>query len=160
MYKQENPLSSLRGRPAATATIKGSTDYPEITGTVQFFNTSRGVLVAAQIWGLPAGTGACAHPVFGFHIHEGGACTGDAADPFAAAMTHYNPRSCPHPYHAGDLPPLFGNKGHALSIFLTDRFSIEELLGKTVIIHSRPDDFTTQPAGNAGDKIACGVILR
>lgn len=162
MYRsnQTNPLAALRGTPAAGATVSGSEAYPEITGTVQFFSTPQGVLVAAQIHGLPTGTGPCAHPVFGFHIHSGSACKGNATDPFAAAMTHYNPRGCPHPYHAGDLPPLFGNNGYALSIFLTDRFSVEEIVGKAVIIHSRPDDFTTQPAGNAGDKIACGVIKR
>ena len=42
--------------------------------------------------------------------------------------------------------------------FLTNRFRVEEILGKTVIIHDSPDDFTSQPAGNAGKKIACGMI--
>ena len=82
------------------------------------------------------------------------------ADPFAGAMSHYNPKGCEHPYHAGDLPPLFGNGGSALSLFLTNRFSVREITGKTVIIHDRPDDFTTQPSGNSGTKIACGVIER
>lgn len=48
-------------------------------------------------------------------------------DPFADAMSHYNPGRCEHPYHAGDLPPLFGNNGFALCAFLTDRFSIDEV---------------------------------
>ena len=65
-----------------------------------------------------------------------------------------------HPYHAGDLPPLFGSGGVAVSVFLTDRFHLEDIIGKTVIIHSSPDDFTTQPSGNAGAKIACGEIKR
>jgi len=56
------------------------------------------------------------------------------------------------------MPPLFGNNGRAVSIFLTNRFSIEEVIGKAVIIHGSPDDFTTQPSGNAGEKIACGII--
>lgn len=79
-------------------------------------------------------------------------------DPFADAMSHYDPRGCAHPYHAGDLPPLFGNNSFALSVFLTDRFSVHEVIGRTVIIHDHPDDFTTQPSGNSGTKIACGVI--
>jgi len=64
-----------------------------------------------------------------------------------------------HPHHAGDLPPLFGNNGYALSMFLTTRFSVSEIIGRTVILHSAPDDFTSQPAGNSGVKIACGVIV-
>ena len=79
---------------------------------------------------------------------------------FADAMSHYNPMGCEHPYHAGDLPPLFGSNGSALLLFLTDRFSVKEVIGKTVIIHDRPDDFTTQPSGNSGTKIACGVIRK
>jgi Cu-Zn family superoxide dismutase len=92
------------------------------------------------------------------HIHEGGSCTGNAADPFADAGSHYNPEGCEHPAHAGDLPPLFSNRGTAWGAVLTDRFSVGEISGKTVIIHLNPDDFTTQPAGNSGAKIACGVI--
>lgn len=75
-------------------------------------------------------------------------------------MSHYDPEGCEHPYHSGDLPPLFGNDGLALSIFLTNRFSVGEIIGKTVLIHERPDDFTTQPSGNSGMKIACGVIKK
>jgi Cu-Zn family superoxide dismutase len=79
-------------------------------------------------------------------------------DPFSEAMTHYNPNNCLHPFHAGDLPPLFGSRGYAFSVFLSDRFSLSDVLGKTVIIHGNPDDFTTQPSGNAGEKLACGVV--
>lgn len=79
-------------------------------------------------------------------------------DPFADAMPHYDPNGCEHPHHAGDLPPLFENNGFALSLVLTDRFSVDEVIGRTVIVHADPDDFTTQPSGNSGEKIACGVI--
>ena len=81
-------------------------------------------------------------------------------EPFADAMSHYDSDDCGHPYHAGDLPPLFGNGETALSVFLTNRFSVDEVIGRAVIIHDRPDDFTTQPSGNSGTKIACGVIRR
>ena len=58
------------------------------------------------------------------------------------------------------MPPLFGNSGRAWLAFLTDRITVDEIIGKTVVIHSAPDDFTTQPSGNSGSKIACGAIER
>lgn len=151
-------LSALRSRPQAAARIAGSESYPDISGTVRFYQTNKGVLVWTEISGLPFSEAPCQEQIFGFHIHKGADCAGDMTDPFADAMSHYNPHSCEHPYHAGDLPPLFGNNGFAFSLFLTDRFSVNEVIGRTVIIHDHPDDFTTQPSGNAGTKIACGVV--
>ena len=72
---------------------------------------------------------------------------------------HYNPLGCPHPYHAGDMPPIFGAAGYAFSAFVTDRFTVRDVVGRSVILHGSPDDFTTQPSGNAGEKIACGEIM-
>ena len=145
-------LTKLQQRPNAIAKICGSCDYPDIYGKGYFYQTYCGVLVAVQVTGLPK------KGIFALHIHSGNCCTGNENDPFADAMTHYNPENNPHPYHAGDLPPLFGNKGEAFQVVLTDRFSICEIVNRTIIIHSAPDDFTTQPAGNSGEKIACGVI--
>jgi len=153
-------LSVLHGRPQAAANIAGSENYPSISGMVRFYQTRRGVIVLAEISGLPHAERPCQNRVFGFHIHEGTDCDGNMDDPFADAMSHYDPYGCEHPHHAGDLPPLFGNDGFALSLFLTRRFSVDEVIGKTVIIHDQPDDFTTQPSGNSGTKIACGVIRR
>lgn len=152
--------SVLRGRPQAVARVQGSDSYPGISGVVRFYQTGEGVVVSAEISGLPYGDGSCQGRVFGFHIHQGGDCAGTMDDAFADAMSHYNPGDCAHPRHAGDLPPLFGNGGRALATFLTDRFSVDEVIGRTVIIHDQPDDFTTQPSGNSGTKIACGVIRR
>lgn len=142
----------------AKAELKGIAAYPGIRGTVKFFETERGTLVSAEVWGLPFGASPCACRVFGFHIHGGTRCGGNGSDPLAGAMSHYNPRNCPHPCHAGDMPPLFGNRGYAFSVFLTDRFTADEVVGRTVIIHASPDDFKTQPSGNSGEKIACGII--
>lgn len=153
-------LSALRGRPQAIAKVEGSGICPGISGTVRFYQTNRGVLVWAEISGLPRSAPPCRKEIFGFHIHQGTDCAGNRNDPFADAMSHYNPGGCEHPCHAGDLPPLFGNNGFAFSLFLTDRFSVKEVIGRTIIIHDRPDDFTTQPSGNSGTKIACGVICR
>ncbi len=142
----------------ARADVAGSTVYQSIRGTVTFRQTPRGVIVNAEISGLPSGEGECSGRFFGFHIHNGGACTGTEADPFADTLTHYDPHGCTHPFHAGDLPPLLGANGRAVSMCLSDRFKVTDIIGKTVVIHSAPDDFSTQPAGNSGIKIACGVI--
>lgn len=150
----------LRQRPQAWAHVEGNGDHPELSGTVRFYQTAYGVIVAAEITGLPNPAGYCSAPVFGFHIHAGSACTGTPLEPFADAKGHYDPHRCPHPYHAGDMPPLFGANGRALSIFLTNRFTVQEIVGKTVVIHASPDDFTSQPAGNSGARIACGEIVR
>lgn len=156
--KYINFVQTLGRLPHATARVRGSKDYSSIWAVTKFFQTERGVLVATEATGLPYLPGKCEHFVFGFHIHEGSSCTGNKEDVFAGARTHYNPEKCPHPRHAGDLPPLFGNKGEAFSVFLTNRFTVEEIIGKTLVIHASPDDFYTQPAGNSGEKIACGVI--
>ncbi|MDO4813350.1 MAG: superoxide dismutase family protein [Eubacteriales bacterium] len=153
-------ISIFRQPPSAIAKIRGSVHYPNISGEVTFHQTSAGVLVSAQVTGLPTSDDTCAGRIFAFHIHSGGTCTGNANDPFADALAHYNPYGCEHPHHAGDLPPLFGNHGYAFAVFLTDRFSISEVIGKTVVIHSNPDDFTSQPSGSAGEKIACGEIKK
>lgn len=151
-------LSVLRRRPDARAWISGSSEYPGLHGIVRFYQTMHGVLVAAEVSGLPQGTEPCAQRFFGFHIHSGERCRGTEEEPFADADGHYNPEGCPHPNHRGDLPPLLGNQGRALQVFLTDHFRVREILGRTVIVHAGVDDFTSQPSGNAGKMIACGEI--
>lgn len=158
--KQMSLVEILKTTPQAEARVYGSAQFPKLNGIVRFYQTMRGVLVLAEVAGLPDGTGRCENPVFGFHIHAGTSCTGTEAEPFADTLTHYNIGECPHPYHAGDLPPLFDNHGYAFMMVLSDRFTVEEIIGRTIVIHSAPDDFTTQPAGNAGSKIACGVIQK
>ena len=151
-------MACLRRQPQAIACIKGSDAYAGICGCVRFYQTNWGVLVETEVHGLPVRVNTHDRPVFGFHIHEGSCCCGTAENPFEEAGTHYNPENYDHPYHAGDMPPLFGNGGYALQIFLTDRFAVREIVGRTVIVHLHPDDFTTQPSGNSGAMIACGKI--
>lgn len=158
MQRGFDPCAVFRRLPNAVAMMNGVGRHAAITGQVMFYQIRGGVIVRAAFSGLPHGNGACYQPIFGFHIHDGVACSGNSADPLADADGHFNPASCPHPYHAGDLPPLFGVSGKAFSAVLTDRFHLSDVLGKTIILHDRPDDFTTQPAGNAGNKIACGII--
>ena len=155
-----NSILNIKKRPFAFAIINGSNEYPSIKGVAYFYKLQAGVLVSIQLKGLPLSSSICQNPIFAVHIHSGSNCTGNSTDPFANALTHYNPNNCNHPYHAGDLPPIFGANGLGFSVFLTNRFTAEEITEKTLILHSSPDDFTTQPSGNSGVKIACGVILK
>lgn len=143
---------------SAKAHIRGGKKYPKINGTVTFKETKNGILMTAKINGLPQKIGNCTGRFFGFHIHEGNSCTGNLEDEFKNAKTHLNTTNCPHPFHIGDLPPLIENNGYAYMSVLINKFKIKDILGKTIIIHSSSDDFTTQPSGNSGTKIACGII--
>jgi len=136
---------------SAVANIKGGEKAPTLCGRVKFEQMGSYVLVSAKIKGLPQN--GCGF--FGFHIHEGDSC--DGSD-FSDTGSHYNPTDGLHPTHAGDLPPLMFCNGGACMTVATDRFTVKDIIGRTVVIHSMPDDFTSQPAGNAGTKIACGVI--
>ncbi len=147
-------------RPFASAQLMGAAEYPDIRGAVEFFATPAGVVVSAEVSGLPFDAdGKCKVEIYGFHIHNAGRCTGTAEEPFADAGAHFDKGGCPHPAHSGDLPPLFGNRGYAWCAFLTDRLSPEDVMGRSVIIHSAADDFRTDPAGNSGTRIACGIIV-
>lgn len=151
--------TALYQMPAAYADLTGNPGTGNITGIVRFYPIGNGLLVNAEAYGLPTQGKDCGNSILGFHIHEGASCTGNENDPYADAKAHYNPSQCPHPAHAGDMPPLFSCSGAAWMMYYTERFSLPEILGKTIIIHSQPDDFTTQPSGNSGAKIACGTIV-
>lgn len=142
------------GRPDAVAYVRGGADAPNINGLVRFYQEPRSVLVEAELTGLPQ---TSAGGFLGFHIHEGNSCGGTG---FPLTGSHYNPDGAAHPGHAGDLPPLMQHQGRAYMTVRTDRFRVQDVIGRTVVIHSNPDDFNTQPAGNAGTKVACGVIGR
>lgn len=146
-----------RKRPDAAAWIVGNTSNPRLSGLVKFYRTVYGgVLVEAEIFGLPSIQAEDSSDFYAMHIHE----FGDCSDEFENTGGHYNPDALPHPDHAGDLLPLLGCQGYAWMSFYDKRFTIDEIIGKSVIIHSRRDDFTTQPSGDAGVKIGCGEIKR
>ena len=136
----------------AIAYIKGGKDAPCLSGEVRFSQRKNFVLIVASVKNLPKTESG----FFGFHIHEGSSCSGTD---FEATKGHFNPDFTDHPNHAGDMPPLLYVKGGAYLAFTTDRFTVNDIIGRTVVIHSGPDDFTTQPAGNAGKKIGCGEIV-
>lgn len=149
----------------AVAEVRGGPLAPALRATVEFRAADGGTLVSVTAAGLPpyqpARPGMDPIGPHGFHIHEKGDCrVGDPADPFLAAGGHWNPDGQPHGNHAGDFPVLFSQPpaGGAQMTFLTTRFRVPEVVGRSVIIHLHPDDYRTQPAGNSGPRLACGVI--
>lgn len=134
-------------------------------GTVTFTQTVSGILhVFVEMTDLPPGPR-------GFHIHEVGEC--DPADGFESAGGHFAAGDEEHGIHneagphAGDLPNVHVGQDGILRVeFFTERMSLDEgseagLLGgdgTAVILHDSPDDYATHPTGDAGDRIACGVI--
>ena len=145
--------------PGATATLT-PTAGNTVGGTVTFMPSGNGVAVAAKVTGLPPGS-------HGFHIHAKGDCSAPDA---SSAGDHYNPTSKPHgdpasaEHHAGDMPMLVadasGNATLNATVAGLKIGSGEDIVGKAVVVHKDPDDFKTQPSGNSGARIACGVIKR
>lgn len=143
------------GRPQAIAWVRGNASQPQLSGSVKFYETPYGgVLIEAQVFGLPNINVQNSSNFYGMHIHENGNCE----RPFTGTGDHYNPGQMPHPQHAGDLPPLLGNQGYACLVFYDKRFQIPDIAGRSVVIHSMADDFRSQPSGDSGDKIGCGII--
>lgn len=153
----------LSRTPFAKAELIGGPLARNLNGTVSFYSAHNGTLVVAEVYNLPEMVPGTANtpPIspFGFHIHEGNSCeVGNPAEPFGATMGHFNPTGMPHPNHAGDMPVLFSNNGYAFLAFFTDKFTPQQVLNRSVVIHQNPDDFRSQPAGNSGKKLACGLI--
>lgn len=147
-------MLSFINRPNAIADIRGGKATPELVGKVKFYQKHGLVLLIINVFNLPENneTG-----FFALHIHEGNDCSGEG---FSNTGSHYNPDKSPHPNHAGDLPPLLSCDGEAYMAVCTDRFAVNDVIGRTLVIHGSPDDFKSQPSGNAGEKIACGVICK
>ncbi len=147
---------TLRNKnPQALAWMRGNTQNPQLSGIVKLFDTPySGVLIEVEIFGLPNIATQFSSDFYAMHIHEKGDCT----MPFDKTGDHYNPTNEQHPQHAGDLIPLMGNQGYAWLAFYDKRFMIKDIIGRSIIIHKMPDDFMSQPSGNAGEKIGCGVI--
>ena len=151
-------LRVIHEMPAAYAVIRGSETFETIQGNVYFYEVYNGTILVGEIFGIPDEVEKESGGFLGFHIHEGGSCTGSPEEAFAFAGGHLNPEKEPHPKHQGDLPPLLSHRGIAWMEVYTGRFYPEDVIGKTIIIHDCPDDFRTQPSGGSGRKIACGEI--
>ncbi len=147
--------------PKATASLQ-PTKGSNVRGTVNFQQRGDKVRVSANITGLrPNGE-------FGFHVHEAGDCSsGDGM----SAKGHFNPFGKPHGHHgqgerhAGDMPNLKSDaNGNASATVDLDIITVApgpaSVVGRGLIVHVQPDDYKTQPTGNAGARSACAVIQR
>jgi Cu-Zn family superoxide dismutase len=146
--------------PTATAKLEATRGNAN-TGTVTFSQQGDRVMVHARVEGLKPGQ------EHGFHVHEKGDCSsGDGM----STGGHFNPTGKPHgpqdaDHHVGDLPALKADaNGRADAQFhvtgVTIGSGVADIVGKGLIVHAMPDDYRTQPTGNAGGRIACGVITR
>ena len=131
----------------------------DVSGTVSFVEHQDGVEVKVALRGLEPGE-------HGFHIHERGDCS--AVD-FTSAGDHFNPEHAAHgdrkdsARHVGDLGNLRADsQGNVDSTFVDDQIALtgeHSIVGRAVIVHAQADDLLSQPAGNAGAREACGVIV-
>jgi Cu-Zn family superoxide dismutase len=156
---QHDHAASASTGKTATAVVQGKAGS-KVAGKVTFEETADGVIVVADF------TGASGPGPHGFHLHEVGECT---PPDFTTAGSHFNPTAAPHgardaaQHHAGD----FGNieikadgSGHLefTSRSITVAPGASSVVGRAVILHEKADDLTTQPTGNAGGRIGCGVV--
>lgn len=144
------------------ASMKAKLESPtmkDLKAELEMNETKNGLKITANISGLQPGA------VHGFHIHEGTECKGPD---FKSAGGHFNPTKHNHAgpaaeeKHAGDLGNIVANaKGEAkteVMIPTAGGTSLSSYKGKAVILHAKADDLTTQPSGDSGDRIACGII--
>ena len=130
----------------------------DVEGEVRMRETDQGIRMEVMVRGLTPGE-------HGFHIHEFGDCS---APDFESAGGHFNPGGDPHgppgpKTHAGDLGNVEADDDGVVETVMIARYVELEpgertIVGKAIVIHADPDDLTSQPSGNAGARVACGVI--
>lgn len=131
-----------------------------VSGTLQLMPMADGVHVTGELGGLAPGP-------HGFHVHERGDCS--AADA-SSAGGHFNPTNMPHgrsgpnPHHLGDSDNIVANanrvatvNAHLHDVTLGTGLP-NDIAGRAIVVHADPDDYTSQPSGDAGSRVACGVI--
>ena len=172
---------TLSKGPYAEAQVKGG-EGSRVWGRVTFHQPEGGSFLETSRWSAPVAGAAADSSVgkiyiradinglppgrqFAIHIHEKADCTGN----FTGAGGHFNPGGKPHgrydapERHAGDLPNLSANgEGVAVYAATSDRLTVAtgpySVVNRAIVIHESPDDYRSQPAGNSGARIACGVI--
>jgi Cu-Zn family superoxide dismutase len=152
---------SMSLRSATAVASLAPTKGNQVSGTVNFTEKGDKVLVEARVTGLKPG-------LHGFHVHEKGNCTAPDA---SSAGAHFNPGGSQHggpagtPRHGGDLGNLQADaSGTAVYSAEVAGISLgtgaDSIIGRAVIVHANPDDLITQPAGNAGPRLACGLVSK
>jgi Cu-Zn family superoxide dismutase len=157
--ERDTPPAGAPAAARATANLAPAS-ASLVSGTLTLTTMGDGVHVGGEIGGLPAG----AH---GFHVHERGDCS--AADA-SSAGGHFNPTNMPHgrsgpkPHHLGDSDNIFANANrvatvdaHLHDVTLGTGLP-NDIAGRAIIVHADADDYTSQPSGDAGARVACGVI--
>lgn len=159
--QQATAAPALDAPMQATAVLEGRSGST-LAGNAKFVADAGSVSLTLSVEHAPPGE----HAV---HLHETGDCRAPDA---SSAGAHWNPTQSDHgqwghePHHLGDIGNLrVGEDGTGTLLLTTDRWSIGtgdtgDILGRAVIVHEKPDDFTTQPTGAAGGRIGCGVVRR
>lgn len=149
---QRISMRTIRQCPIAAAHCTPLDPASGLSGSVLFYPASCGSLVVAEFFNLPE-----PEHFYALHIHEGTDCGGTD---FSDSKGHLHSQGQLHSDHIGDLPVILAGHGYAWAANYTARFTPQMVLGRTVILHHQPDDFRSQPSGNSGSKLACGVIQR
>lgn len=146
--------------PTAQAMLTGASGST-VDGDIKLAKTTDGVLLTGDVYGLDANT------QHGFHVHEKGDCSATDA---SSAGGHFNPDNKMHgdpasgEHHLGDMPNIVSDAMGKAEVSTTIIGATlgdggpHDIMGKALIVHAKPDDYKTQPSGNAGERIACGVI--
>lgn len=157
---EKQTLSNSREKRIKSASVVLTpTTGNHVKGSVSLKETENGVFIIADVYGLSPGR-------HGFHIHEKGDCSAPDA---SSAGAHFNPTNKKHgspdetDRHVGDLGNLEADsKGHAHYERLDKAISLSgsnSIMGRAIIVHEKEDDYMTQPTGDAGGRVACGVIM-
>ena len=157
------PADATTMAPSAAVAELKPTQGNDASGEIRFAVVDGGIRATGEVRGLPPGT------EHGFHVHEKGDCSAPDA---TSAGGHFNPATTEHgrvghgPHHGGDSDNIVANdQGVATVDTLLQGVTLgdgagTDIVGKGVIVHADPDDYVTQPTGNAGARLACGVIAR
>lgn len=153
-------MQHQHGGPQAASTLSARSGS-QVSGTVRFAQHGDHVMVNVDVSGLQPGR------EHGFHIHDKGDCSAPDA---LSAGGHFNPTGKPHgaqdaDHHGGDMPALKADAaGRAVAHFHLTGVTLADgptsIVGRSLIVHKDPDDYKTQPTGNSGARMACGLISK
>lgn len=156
------PETRATAEATAGAAVKISpTQGNTANGALKITAAGTGVKISGMVQGLQPDS------EFGFHFHEKGDCSAPDA---TSAGAHFNPTSQNHgnpqapPHHAGDMLNVKSDAQGVAEVSIDNpevslqTGQLNDILGKALVVHAKPDDYTTQPSGNSGDRIACGVV--